>query len=155
GEPGAYVLDDVRLAQRRAVAAHDRGRDDLAPARVRYAEHRRLGDGRMLEEAALDLGGEHVLAAALDHLLHAAGDVEEALVVDGGGVAGAEPAAAERVRRRLGHAPVAEHRVLAPADDLASFTGRDVRSVGVDDAHVDVRGGTPDGGRLPQDVERP
>src|SRR5581483_6916698 len=129
GEPAPHVLDDVRLAERHAIPSHH-GRDrDLAPVRVGDAEHRRFGDPGMLEQAPLDLGGENVLAAALDHLLRAPGDVEEALVVERREVAGVEPAAAERVRGLLGHATVAEHVVLAPADDLAGLADADVAVV--------------------------
>src|SRR5262249_44887187 len=131
-----------------ARARHDRGHGDFAPVRVGDAEDGGLADPGMLEEAALDLGREDVLPPALDHLLHAPGDVEEALVVERTEGAGVHPAAAQRARGRPGYGPVAEHVELAATDDLARRPGRDGAIVAVDDTHVDVQRRAADGRRL-------
>ena len=73
------VGDDVRDA-------------DLAPALVGHADDRDIRHVRMLVQHRLDLGRVDVLAAGDVHLLQAALDPVEALVVALGDVAGAQPA---------------------------------------------------------------
>ena len=46
----------------------------------------------MFQQDILDLGGKQIFAAADDHFLHPAGDLQEAAPVDGAKVAGVEPA---------------------------------------------------------------
>ena len=57
-----------------------------------YGDDRGIGDRRMRDQLGLDLRGIDVHAAADEHLLPAAGDVEEAVVVAARQIAGAEPA---------------------------------------------------------------
>src|SRR5207253_6584812 len=154
GEVGAHVLHHVVLAEGRARAANHRGGHDLAPVGVGHAEDGRLRDPGVVEEAALHLRREDVLAPALDHLLESPGDVQEALAVERAQVAGVEPAPAQRLRRRVGHPPVAEHGELAPADDLARRAGFDLAVVGVHHALVDVERRAADRSRLAEHVAR-
>ena len=79
-------------------------------------------------EHGLDLGGGDVLAAADDHVLDAADDREPAVGVDGGEVAGAEPAARDRGPRLRGVGVAGEQ--LGPAQpELAGLAaGCRVRS---------------------------
>ena len=69
------------------------GADLLAEVGVRDADHRRLGDGRVLVEHLLDLPRVDVVAAPDDQVLLPVDDVVVAVVVHPGQVAGAEPAA--------------------------------------------------------------
>lgn len=50
-----------------------------------------------------------------------------------------EPAAAQRVLRRVGQVPVAEHDVVALDDELTGFALRDFIAVGVDELPGDAR----------------
>src|SRR6266702_791969 len=80
-----------------AAATHStyRGLDGLAPDRIRDPEQARLLDRGVTGEPELDLGGVHVLAAALDEVLRAIDERQRAVVVRDDHVAGVEPAAAE------------------------------------------------------------
>ena len=64
-------------------------------------------DAGILAEVLLDLVGEHLQPAAVDHRAHAPVDPHEAVVVDPGEVAGAQPAVVGE--------PVAEMRTRRPA----------------------------------------
>ena len=55
-------------------------------------DHRRVGHAGMSDQDVLHLRRHHVLAAGDDHLVAAAGDLEEALLVDVPEVAGVQPA---------------------------------------------------------------
>ena len=57
-----------------APGEHDERLDGLAPLLVGHADDGRLGDGRVLEQAVLDLDRRDVLAARDDHVLLAVGD---------------------------------------------------------------------------------
>src|SRR5262249_8340199 len=109
---------------------------DLAGGGVGNADDADLGDGGVQREQVLDLPRADVLALADDDVLLPARDAEEALVVDGAEVAGAEPAAG---RERVGVEPlvaVAEEALRAARFDLAHAAGRDRRAVVVDDAEL-------------------
>ena len=72
-----------------------------------------------------------VLAAAVDHVLRAVDDVEEAVVVDPREVAGVQPAVDERLGGRLGLVPVAADDVRPAHQQLADAgLGRARRSRG-------------------------
>ena len=58
-------------------------------------------------------------------------------------VAGVEPAAAQRLRRRLRALVVALHHVVAADDDLAALAGRHRLSCVVDDATSTPQIGSP------------
>ena len=68
----------------------------------------------------LDFPRRDVLAAADDHVLHAADDVAIALLVDHRQIAGVHPAACiDRLARALGIVPVAAHHAVAAGQQLA------------------------------------
>ena len=86
GQPSARARDDVRL-------------DCLSGVRVRHADHRGLGHGRVFGDHVLDLARVDVEAAD-QHQLPAAVDQEQVAVVVGvGDVAGGQPAIAVRAAR--------------------------------------------------------
>ena len=119
---------------------HDRA-DLLAHHRVGNADHRDLEHGRVLHERVLDLDAVDVLAAAVDHVLLAVDDLDEAVVVDAGQVAGVQPAVDERLGGLLGLVPVAGDDVLAADQQLADVR----RLVDVDEVELDDRRGEADG----------
>ena len=122
-----------------AVLGHHDHRQLLAQPVVRNAEGRGLVDGGVQVDDALDFGAVDVLSAAQDHVLLAVADVEEAVLVDLGDVAGSEPAVLDRLRGRLRTVPVAAdvHRRLH--DQFALFAGRQFVAVVVDDLQFDDR----------------
>ncbi|MNT30083.1 hypothetical protein D3C72_1658600 [compost metagenome] len=70
----------------------------------------------MAEQELLDLARVDVLAAADQHVLHAADDIAVAFFVDGGEVAGMHPAVADGFGGARLVVPVAQHdRVAARA----------------------------------------
>src|SRR5437899_2617429 len=76
-------------------------RDDdrpLVPLRMLDADHRRLGDRRVRHRDALEVDRADPLAARLDHVLRAVGDLQDSVRVDGRHVAGREPLRAVLVR---------------------------------------------------------
>src|ERR1700726_3771877 len=93
--------------------------DGLAPGVMGDAEHGALRYGGMLGHGVLDLGGIDVPAAADDHVLDAVDDVDEAVLIHASGIAGMDPAVAQRRRRLLGLVPIAQHGVGAAHTDLA------------------------------------
>ena len=106
-----------------------------------HADHRDIGDGGMIHQRVLDLGGIDVLAAGDDHVLHPVVDEEEA-VPEITRVAGAKPADALFVPA-FGIGLVGGLRVgvirlevlLAACPDLAHFAvGAIFAAAGVDDA---------------------
>ena len=75
---------------------HDERVRRLAPLLVRQADDRRFLHRGMAQQHALDLDRRDVLAAADDHVLEAVADLDVAVRMDDRGVAGVEPAAAQR-----------------------------------------------------------
>src|SRR5689334_20110310 len=75
--PGALEAGDVLQAQPVELfpgdgfARDDESDDLLSPFRVRPADHRAFGDGRMAEQHFLDLARIDVRAAGDDHVLRA------------------------------------------------------------------------------------
>src|SRR5687767_1446204 len=67
---------------------HDRA---LVPFRVAHADHRGLGDRRVLDGDVFQVDRADPLAAGLDHVLGTVGDLDVALGVDGADVAGGKP----------------------------------------------------------------
>ena len=70
---------------------HDRAHL-LAQDRVRNADDGGIGHGGVLVEDALDLDAVDVLATADQHVLGPVDDVDEAVLVEAGHVAGVQPA---------------------------------------------------------------
>src|SRR4029078_3977889 len=73
---------------------HDR---PLVPLRVLDADHRRLRDRRVRDRDVLQVDRADPLAAGLDHVLRAIGDLHVALGVERGHVAGGKPAVLQRI----------------------------------------------------------
>ena len=79
------------------VVEDDEGADRLSEHLVRDADDRRLLDALDVEDGVLHLDRADLLAARLDDVVTAPDEVEEALLVDGEVVLGAEhPLAGER-----------------------------------------------------------
>ena len=87
---------------------------------------------RQTIERLFDLAAGDILAAGLDHVLLAVDDGDIALLVDGGEIAGMEPAALEGGRRAFVVVEIAEHQMRRAMHDLADLAGRHV-------AHIDRR----------------
>src|SRR3546814_1034439 len=97
----------------------------LAPPLVGHADDRRLANGRVPRDDALDFGGVDILAAADDHVLDPVADEEIALGVEIAGVARQEEAIrGEHLRAFFGALPIAGHRRAAPDPDFADAAGR-------------------------------
>ena len=89
----------------------------------------------MREQRLLDLAGREVLAAAHDHVVEAAVEIEEAVAVEVAGVVGGEPPALDE------HAAteILAGDLLAPHVDLAPLPGGDGIAVGAADLEFDGR----------------
>ena len=74
-----------------AVVGDDEGRRQLAPAIVRHAHHNCLGDGGVVAQHRLDLGGIDVLPAGDDEILGTPLDGVKAFGVHGDEVSRVEP----------------------------------------------------------------
>ncbi len=90
----------------------------------------------MARDHVLHLDRVDVLAAADDHVLQPVGDVDEARLVHEAGVARPHPAVSQRLCGLFGTVPVADHHVVAAADDLAQRAPRDLVPLGID--HLDL-----------------
>ena len=142
------VVRDLALAERPdlffggapAGLQHDPGADFLAEARVGHAEDLHRLHLRVAEQELLDLARIDVLAAADQHVLHAADDVAVALGVDRREVAAVHPAGrVDRLARALGLVPVAAHHQVAARAQLARHADRDDAAALIDDLDLDVR----------------
>ena len=104
GEVLRAVLADVGLGRLAVVLEDDDGADEFAERAAGHGDDGGLADGGVLAEDVFDLDGVDVLAGDDDHLVLAALEVDEAVGVDAGEVAGAEPGGftteARRTRRR-------------------------------------------------------
>ncbi len=121
GDMSAEVVEHRGHVERGAGRGHDHGAHLLAHHLVGHAKHRRLVDSRRPGEGVLDLDAVHVLAAAVDHVLHPVHQVDQAFVVDPGEIARPQPAAAEGRGGRFGLIPVARDNV-GPADQQFAGT---------------------------------
>ena len=102
-----------------AVGGLDDAADRLAEPRVGKPDHHRVAHARMGLERLLDLLGEHLLAARVDAHRAATEQVDRAVGVDGGEVAGHAPSAAFEVSERLHRL----HLVLVVADGQEAADG--------------------------------
>src|SRR2546429_3022908 len=100
----------------------------------------------MGSQRVLDLGRRDVLAAPSNHLLVATGQKDVAVTIDRAGVAGAQPAVAQRLPGDLGGLPVSrrDHRISKP--QLPNLAVRCIGAIWSDNAQV-IRKGSRD--RLP------
>ena len=130
------------------LAAHDARERTLVPPRVGDRDHRRLDDVGVRHQVALELDRRDPLAARLDDVLRAVGDLHVAVGRDAGDVAGAQPAVVELLGR--GVAVVGAGDPRAPALDLAHRLAvpRQHGAVVVDDAQLHA-GERPAGERPP------
>lgn len=67
GDPAPAHGDHVFFGER-VVGAGGEHHRDFAPAVVGLADHGGVGDSRIREDVAFDLGGVDVLSARLDHV---------------------------------------------------------------------------------------
>src|SRR5690606_31752361 len=118
------------------------GQHGLAPLLVGYADDGAFAHCRVRVHGVLHLARVDVLAAADDHVLDAVDDVDEAVLVHPGAVAGVHPAVADHGGRGLGIAPVAQHHLRTAHRDLARHAARQLVPVGVDDLHIHPVGHT-------------
>jgi hypothetical protein len=128
----------------RAVLERDERLGALAPALVGYRDNRALEHGGMAADDLLDLDRRDVLAAGDDDALAAVAQFDRVIRVPDGEIAGVEPAAAKRLRGRLGRGVVAGNHVVAAHHHLAHH-GAVARHV----AHVLVEHADEVGGRIP------
>jgi hypothetical protein len=77
---------------------HDIGLDQRAALAVGLGHHGRVGHGRVLDQAVLDLAGADAVARRLEHIVGPALVPEVAIGVAHGQVAGAAPVAGEFAR---------------------------------------------------------
>src|SRR6187455_3215 len=105
-ELGPAAREELVLSERRVGRRHERD-GHLAPPRVLFSHDGGFGHARVVEEHAFDLGGVDVLAAALDEVIHAIDELEQALRIPHEYVAEVEPTTAKDLRVRLGGAEVA------------------------------------------------
>src|SRR3546814_15581047 len=82
GQPRAAPAAKLVLAECLARLEHDHRMHRLAPPLVGHADDRRLANGRVPRDDALDFGGADILAAADDHVLDPDADEEIALGVE-------------------------------------------------------------------------
>ncbi len=137
GQPAPQVREDFRAVGTTVGLQHDDGVADLAPDRVRHADHRALAHRRVTEECVLHFGRVHVLPAGDEHVLDPVDDVGVALRVRAGDVARPQPSVAGEGRRGvLGAAPVAGHHVGPLDEDLTALSGPRGTAVGEDDPGV-------------------
>src|SRR5262249_36671055 len=129
-------LGEVVRARGHTRTEHDAGTHPLAPLEIRYADHGGLLDRGMRLQDRLDLRRRDVLAAADDHVVLAAGDVEVAV--------GVEPAHVPRRKPAVAHeggfadAGVALHHTRRANADLADLTRCEGAAVVADDLHLHV-----------------
>src|SRR5204862_7246451 len=99
-------------------------------------------DTGMRGDDVLDLAREDVEPAGDDHVLLAVDDREEAGAVAPRDVARVQPAAAERLGRRLGVVPVALHDEWTAHTDLPRLTLGHLGQILVEEPYVEPRDGS-------------
>ena len=125
GRPGTQLLGG-RVG---AGGEGDERDGHLAGVHVRTTHRLRGGDRRVCQQRVLDDRRVDVVTAADDQVLGAADEVDEAVVVDPGEVAGVQPAVAQLAQ------PVQHRPVGTPVDDVAGEHGRPA-----DGEHPDLTG---------------
>src|SRR5690606_15069419 len=132
--------DELFLRGRVAGFLDDPGLHRLATTGVRHAGDGHFENRRVLGQHLFYLARVDVEATGDDHILLAIFDVEVAVLVHPGDVAGVEPAIAQAVGRFRGHLPVAGHHAGAADDQLAGLAHRHdlVAIFRVDNPRLDV-----------------
>src|SRR5581483_7371339 len=140
GDLALAVLLQGVLGQGGALPDLDPGHQLLAVLDVGDADHLDVAHVGVGVEELLDLPGVDVLPAPDDHVLDAADDVDVAVLVHGGQVAGVHPARpVDGLGGALRVVPVAGHHRVAPGAQLAGRPpGDDPARLGVGDLHLDV-----------------
>ena len=139
GEKAAQLFG----AGARAVAQHDDGERPLDPFRMRHGDHRRFLHGGVAHEGVLHRDRADPLAARLDQVLGAVGQVQVPLRVDGDHVAGLEPAVVRPAVLRALHVRVGRGDPRTPDLELALGLAipRHLAAALVDAAHLYQPGG--------------
>src|SRR3954447_2066868 len=119
------------------------GDDDLAPFGVRPADDRSFAHAAVLEQHLLDLTRIDVRAARDDHVLGPIFQRDVTVRIEHADIARVQPAAAQRLRGRIGIFPVARHDHVAAANDLTGLAGRQRVVLRVRNLHVEARVGAP------------
>src|SRR6266481_1183938 len=137
-EHRAAVGDDVGLRRRPSLLEHDERLRHLAPLRVRHGDYRHLEHVGVARDRLLDLDGRDVLAARDDDVLLAVAQLDVAVGVHDGHVAGVQPAAAEGLDGGRRVVEVAGHHVIAAHDHFTERLGirGHVAHLLVDDAEL-------------------
>ena len=112
-----------------------------SPSAHRAGRRPRPRRPRWIRAAPLRLRRADVLAAADDHVLEPAVDLQPTVGVEVAGVARVEPAAAERTFGGRVVAPVAAHQLRAAHQHLAAAALRQCATFGVDDAQFGAERG--------------
>ena len=121
---------------------HHAGAANLAHARVGQADHRHLGNRRMVGEQALDLGRVAIEAAHDEHVLEAVGDAQVTALVEHTDIAGVQPALGVDGLARGGLvAQIALHHVVAAQQHLTRLARGHGHALRVDAAHFGARDG--------------
>ena len=140
------VVDQRVLVHRRAGSQHDEGSDRLAGVRVGHADYAHFDDVRVASKDVLDLRGEHVEPGHDDQVLGPIDEVQAAVVVAHGDVAGAQPAVRrQHPRRRFRIVEVPGEHVRSFDPDLTGVADERVAAVLVDEADLDTVEHPPDG----------
>src|SRR5262249_14942733 len=113
----------------------------LDPVRMRYADYRHLRHLWQFVNHFFDLAARHILTASLDHVLLAIDHEDVAVGINGGEIAGMEPAALEGGLGSLVIVKIAEHQVRRPVHDFTDLTGANVAHPTVHDACLNIKHG--------------
>src|SRR5664279_3299 len=111
---------EISLAKDGAVLRHHERRHRLPPPLVRHADHGDLPDGVMFRQDILDLTRGDVEASGVDHVVSATLEVDIALVVLDGHVAGPDPTVTQNFACQILAAVVPGHLMTGRDDQLAS-----------------------------------
>src|SRR5580704_1089081 len=97
--------------------------DLFAHHRIWDAHYRALVHGRMSAQRVLHFDAVDIFSAAVDHVLFAVDDLDEAVFVYAREVSGVQPAIYESLRGRLGLVPVTFHDIRPAHQQFADAAG--------------------------------